>query len=182
MALNANTVWETRTTGSDNNGGGFRFGASGTDRSQQDAAHATLTAASTVHTTTTQINVAVGDFTVSSADIGNIFQITGGTATAGAYEITAVDVPNNRWTVDRSAGTAGQTVVGAMGGAFQTIGKGLGVMVGGNVVWVKAGTYPITVGLAIPGNGTVPGGKNVLIGYNATRGDNPVGDGRPLIS
>src|SRR5678815_3698011 len=105
MALNAAIVWEVRTTGSDNNGGGFKTGATGTDHTLQDAAFATLTTASKVHSTTTQINVAVGDYTVAAGDVGNVLQITGGTATAGFYEITVVDTANNRWTLDRSAGT-----------------------------------------------------------------------------
>jgi hypothetical protein len=88
LTLSALITWEVRNGGSDNNGGGFKAGASGTDRSLQDAAQATLSAASVIHSTTTQINVAVGDFTVSAADVGNVLQVTGGTATAGFYEIT----------------------------------------------------------------------------------------------
>jgi hypothetical protein len=146
MALNAAIVWEVRTAGSDNNGGGFKTGATGTDRSQQDAAQATLTTASTVHTTTTQINVAAGDYTVASTDVGNVLQVTGGTATAGFYEITTVDTANNRWTVDRSVGTSGQTVAGAMGGALASPGKAAGAAsVAGHIIYVKAGTYSITV-------------------------------------
>ena len=45
MALSASTVWEVRpATGSDNNGGGFVTGASGTDYSQQGTAQYALTA------------------------------------------------------------------------------------------------------------------------------------------
>lgn len=175
MALSGATTWEVRDTGSDSNGGGFVPGATGTDRSQQDAAFATLTAASVIHTTTTQINVAVGDFTVSAADVGNLLQITGGTATAGFYQITAADVVNNRWTVDRSAGTAGQTVVGAMGGALLTVGKVMGAAVSGSVspspgirnhVWVK-GSFTITATITIPS--TTDG--LLVEGYSSTRGD-----------
>jgi hypothetical protein len=174
VALNAACVFEVRTTGSDNNGGGFRTGASGTDRSQQDAAHATLTTSSTVHTTTTQINVAVGDYTVTANDVGNIVQVTGGTATAGFYEITTVDTGNNRWTVDRSVGTAGQTVAGAMGGALATPGKSGSVpLVSGNKIWIKAGTYSITSASTNVANGcfasTSPG--VYIEGYNSSRGD-----------
>src|SRR5262245_1843264 len=106
MALSANTVWNVRTGGSDNNGGAFVSGATGVNRSLQDGAHATPTG--TVHTTTTQMNV-VGH-TVHADDIGNLLQVTAGTATAGFYQITNVDVPNNRWTMDRSMGTSTQTI------------------------------------------------------------------------
>jgi hypothetical protein len=41
MAVNAATVWEVRSTGSQNNGGGyFAAGGASTDYSQQDAAQA----------------------------------------------------------------------------------------------------------------------------------------------
>jgi hypothetical protein len=170
MALNAAIVWEVRTTGNDGNGGGFKSTASGTDRTLQDAAHATLTAASVVHTTTTQINVAVGDFTVSAADIGNLLQVTGGTATAGFYEITNADVPNNRWTVDRAVGTAGQTVVGAMGGAVASPAKVGAAAITGHTVFIKAGTYVMSVNTANVANGKWSVNALVLvIGYDTTR-------------
>lgn len=187
MGLSAATVWEVRQGGSDNNGGGFRTGASGTDRSLQDAAHATLTTASTVHTTTTQINVAVGDFTVSAADVGNLLQVTGGTATVGFYDITAVDVPNNRWTVDRAVGTAGQTVAGAMGGALATPGGQKGAVVGGNKVALKYNATPITLTSATPnvagGPLHVPASQNLVavFGYDATRTINNTDANRPTI-
>ena len=41
MALSANTIFEIRTAGDNNAGGGFVAGASGTDYSQQNAIHAT---------------------------------------------------------------------------------------------------------------------------------------------
>ena len=170
MALNAAVVWEVRTTGSDNNGGGFKSTASGTDRSQQDAAQATLTAASVIHTTTTQINVSLGDFTVSAADVGNLLQITGGTATPGFYEITVADVANNRWTLDRSAGTAAETVVGAMGGAVASPAKIGSVVINGHTVFIKAGTYTMSVNTNNVSNGKWSKLALVLvIGYDTTR-------------
>lgn len=181
MALAAATVWEVRSTGSDNNGGGYAGG--GTDFSMQDTPRATLTVASVVHTTTTQINVAAGDYTVGAGDVGNLVQVTGGTATAGFYHISAVDVPNNRWTVDRAAGTAGQTVVGAMGGALASPGKCGSAFIAGNTMWVKAATYAITsatnniaggcVSLPTAGSGTA----SRMSGYSTTRGDG----GRPTL-
>ena len=106
MAISSAIVLEIRTGGSDNNGGGFVTGASGTDYSQQDSSQATLTTASTVNSTTTIIDVDSGDYTCSDNDVGNLLQITGGTATAGFYEITARS--GQQWTLDRSAGTSGQ--------------------------------------------------------------------------
>src|SRR3990167_5684505 len=178
MAIAAATVFEVRTGGSDNNGGGVVTGASGTDRSQQDAAHATLSTASLVNATTTIIDVAAGDYTCTAADVGNILQITGGSATAGIYQITARSA--QQWTLDRSCGTAGQTVVGAMGGAFASPGKAAAaVTVSGNLIWVKASTYVVTT--ATPG---AAGPVDLLTGmvkaegYATTRGDRA---GRPIL-
>lgn len=175
MALPAGTQWEVRIDGSDSNGGGFVAGSSGTDRSQQSAAQATLSAASVVHSTTTQINVALGDYTVTAADVGNLLQITGGTATAGFYQITAADVPNNRWTMDRSVGTAGQTVIGNMGGALGSPGMVAGRQVSGNTVWIRysATTYDISSTTANISGGRIAPPIPALRweGYETVRGD-----------
>jgi hypothetical protein len=166
VAINASAVWEVRSsTGNDSNGGGWRRGGTGTDRSQQDSAHvvvdgATITA--TVHTTTTQVTLS--GYTVTSADVNNHFQISGGTATAGFYEITAVDTGNNRWTLDRSAGTSTQTANGRMGGALATLQKLVGVIVADNVIYAKGTTFSMT-GNAF--NLTTTS----LIGYSSTRHD-----------
>lgn len=174
MALSADTVWEVRTDGDDGNGGGFVTGASGVDRSQQAASHATLSMSSVVHTTTTQINVDAGDHTVHADDVGNILQVTGGTATAGFYQITAVDTGNNRWTVDRSVGTAAQTVAGDMGGALGSPGKAAkAATVSGHYIWVRSGTY--TLSTSTPGAGGpaefVSAVRVIMTGYESTRGD-----------
>jgi hypothetical protein len=171
MALSALVVWEVRTSGNDGNGGGFHTGATGTDFSVQDAAQATLSAASVVHSTTTQINVAPGDFTVSAADVGNLLNITSGTATLGVYEITVVDVPNNRWTVDRSVGSVGQTTIGAMGGAMATPGRACQFSVSTNIIYIKAGTYTMTTGSSNVSNGVLNKTNTFVEGYETTRGD-----------
>lgn len=179
MALDAATVWEVQTGGSDNNGGGFVAGASGTDRSQGTSAHATLSTSSVVNATTTIIDVAAGDYTCTDADVGNILQITGGTATAGYYEITARSA--QQWTLDRSAGTAGQTVVGNMGGCLATPGELAGALeahgVTGMICWIKSGTYSLSTSTVAASGG--PFGHNAgtwsisfqIEGYETTRGD-----------
>lgn len=112
MAIGTTCTFEVRTTGNDANGGFFDgvSGTPGTDRSQQDGPHVTIdgtTITATVHTATDQLTLS--GYTVSAADAGNAVNINGGTATAGRYRITAVDTVNNRWTLDRSAGTSTQT-------------------------------------------------------------------------
>ena len=78
MVLSNAIVREVPSCRSDSNGGGFKAGATGKNRSQQTAALPTLSASSVIHSTNTQINVAVGDFTVSAADFGNVLQVTAG--------------------------------------------------------------------------------------------------------
>lgn len=177
MALSADTIWEVRADGNSANGGGWRNGASGVDRTQQASPHATLTTASTVHTTTTQINVDPGDYTVTADDVGNVLQISSGTATAGYYEIISADPGNNRWTLDRSAGASTQTVGGRMGGALALPTQAVSAMVGNNVVWIRAGSYTITAGMTIPA-ASPNNAVTSIIGYSTTRGDN----GRPTIT
>jgi hypothetical protein len=152
MALGTTINFQIRTDGNNANGGGFNAsGASpGTDRTQQASPHVTIdgaTITAVVHSTTTQLNVT--GYTVSAADNRNTVNIGGGTATAGLYEITAVDGPNNRWTLDRAAGTAAQTATGRMGGAFADPGYALQFQAAssgsrGMAFYVQAGTYLIT--------------------------------------
>jgi hypothetical protein len=178
MAISQYTHFEIRTTGNDNNGGGFFTGASGTDYSQQDAAQATLTTASVVNATTTKIDVDSGDYTCTDADVGNLIQIHGGTATAGFYQITARSA--QQWTLDRSVGTAGQTVVANMGGALASPGKASFVNSTANggainlTFWIKSGTYTLTNSNYQTAGGPMQFPDNsyqVVEGYETTRGD-----------
>jgi len=176
MALDAEVQWECQSGGDDNNGGGFNADAAGTDYSQQTSAQATTTTATVVNSTTTIIDVDSGDYTCTDNDVGNIIQIYGGTATPGFYEITARS--SQQWTLDRSVGTAGQTVVAKMGGCFATPGGMSYALdnggVRGNRCWVKSATYTIT-----NATGGTAGGpfKNTSVdrfqieGYETTRGD-----------
>lgn len=184
MALASTTVFEVRTDGSDTNGGGFNpsRSANGVDRSQQASAHmfidgATITA--TVHTTTTQLTIS--GYSVGNADLGNLLNITGGTATSGIYEVTAIDTVNNRWTLDRSAGTSTQTVIGRMGGAYASPGY-LGAVLAANPIsgmssWFRSGNYTISVNNVNVAGGAIslPGSQNMYVsGYGSTRGDSGV--------
>jgi hypothetical protein len=178
MALSASTVWEVRTTGNDGNGGGFVTGSGGTDFSQQNAAQAVLTAASTL-TAANQVTVAGGDYTCVAGDVGNILQITGGTATAGFYQITAR--AGQVWTLDRNAGAIGNTVVGSMGGALASPAVAAPPMVNGNILFIKAGTYSMSVNTNNVANGKWSKNAPVLvIGYDTNRAWGNV-DTKPII-
>lgn len=184
MALAAGTIWEVRTTGNDANGGGFNAaGASpGTDYSQQDAAQVTIDGATvtcTVHTTTTQLNIVGAVVTLWNR---NLIKITGGTMTAGTYEVTAVDTPNNRITVDRAAGTAAQTGTGTMGGAKASLGETVPLAsIIGMSIWVKSGTYTMTTSTPGPAGPIVCANAATIKweGYQTTRGDRGT---KPVIS
>lgn len=183
MATSANTVYEVRTTGDDDNGGGFVTGASGTDYSQQDAAQKSGTDLAVHASDNTKVQpVAAG---VSANDVGNIIQITAGTGfTTGFYEITAQD--GTYWTLDRSpaaTSTTGGTY--AMGGCLASPGKltdAWSSFGDAQKAWIKAGTYLLTTSTPGAGGpldlGNVFTDGLVVEGYQTTRGDRGT---RPLI-
>ena len=169
LAQPAATVqWDVRTTGSDNNGGGFDPASAGTDQSQ-GAAAVTIdnsTVKATVAASTITFTAA---YTPSSADVGNIVNIissTGGTPpTFKRYQISSETLTT--WVLNQTTGAAGATITSAiMGGSLLTVAKGFSVEVNKNTVWLKAGTYTLTTGL------TAPSGYSGLVGYQTTHGDN----------
>lgn len=173
MALNAATTWEVRSTGSDNNGGGFHTGASGTDRSQQDAAFASgvnLTVDATTNT-----DVAPDGITPGASDVGNIIQITAGASfTLGFYEIASIQA--GKWRLDRSPAAVNSTGgTWAYGGALATPGKACGAKVASNMIWVKFATYTFTTSTTNVAGGIVNdvlGGVGLgWEGYEIARGD-----------
>ena len=164
--ISVNSVWEVRpATGSDNNGGGFVTGASGTDWSQQAAAQYSLTGLTTTGASATIVT------TSAAADmVGNLIQITGGTNfTTGFYQIvsqsTGVSI-----TVDRNATTGvGAAGTGAIGGALATVSKAVNNVAANNVVYLK-GTYTVTAILAFNINSDF-GQPLTINGYSTTRDD-----------
>lgn len=178
MALDADTVFEVRSDGNDDNGGGYVTGGSGTDYSQQAAAQLTLTdlACTTGGTTLTS---ATGGFTSEMVD--NLIQVKSGTNfTAGWYHITAY-TDTNTVTLDRDPtnGSNASAGTGSVGGALASPG-GLGKAlfadgVDGNTAWLKSGTYNISVNSPNVSGGKIDGQSaniDVMIeGYETTRGD-----------
>lgn len=174
MALAFEAVWEVRVAGNDGNGGAFNpaRGGGGVDRSQQNAAQVVVDGAAitaTVNATTTDLDLT--GYVPSAADLGNHLNITGGTATAGLYEIVAI--VSGRWRLDRAAGTAGQTATGNMGGALASPGRAGEFSTAFNTIWVRSGTYSITSATPNIAGGCVsfPAGGQVWLGYATTRGD-----------
>ncbi len=182
MALDAAIVWEIRTTGNQNNSGGFKAGATGTDYSQQDAAEDSGTdlACADGDAASPEITSATHNFV--AADVGNTVHITAGTGwTVGWYEIVSVSA--NAATMDRAVGTDGAKTNGTwyLGGAFK-IGGALDAdfftattgKVVGNTVHIEYGTYTLSESIAV-------GAQINIIGYSSTRGDEPTGDTRPTL-
>lgn len=167
-ALPGGVQWEVRTGGSDVNGGGFVSGASGTDRSQSDAAFCTSADLATVGTAATS---AACPF--SAASVGNLIQITAGGCSAGFYQVVSVAVVTA--TLDRSAGTASGCTF-ALGGGLLTLTANLTALVSSNVTWIKSGTYTVTAAVTIP---AVSQGVLSFIGYQSTHGD---ASAQPLIT
>lgn len=178
MAFDSTTEWEVRTTGSNNNGGGFADLDPGTsvDYSQQDAAQFNPTDLAT-DGAGTGLSSATGGFT--AAMVGNVLDISGGTLTAGRYQITAYTDTNNV-TIDRSAGASKSGGTGYVGGAVADLQEIDAIVYEGNTVWVKAGTYNTAAAISFVDYGAV-GDMIKILGYNATHGDTPTGTDRPLL-
>jgi len=183
MALSALIQFEVRQTGSDTNGGGFKAGASGIDRTLQDAAQYSVTDGVTAGTTTiTSATAAFGTDVV-----GNVIYVQGGTGSvvAGWYEITARN-SSTSVTVDRNTGlTAGTGVTLKIGGALATPGQGAALLsVSGHKCWVRYNATPYSITTTTAGaSGPVKFGTTSINasveGYEATRGDRTVN--RPVI-
>lgn len=178
-ALSSSIVWELRTTGNDSNGGGFKTGASGTDFSQQNSPQYALTGVTSGGSGST--------FLTSSAAanmVGNVAQVVSGTNfTAGFYEITSVSAGVSV-TVDRSVCTGvGASGVINIGGALVNPDVNsllTSVIVAGNKVWIKNGTYvgSADISSVVAGSAVAP---ISIEGYNTARGDAPPSTNRPTL-
>lgn len=174
-ALSGSTVWEVRGTGNDNNGGGFKTGASGTDWSQQTSPQYALTSIATAGTGATFLTA-----TAANDMVGNIVHVVSGTNfTAGFYEIISVSVGVSV-TCDANVCTGvGASGVLNIGGALATIGK-IGSAsanqgaVAGNTIWVKGTISQTTTTdtVACSGSTTSP---IQISGYGTTRADGYLG-------
>ncbi len=178
MAISSLIEWDVQSVGSDNNGGGFKAGATGTDYSTVGATpQATLTTLSVVGASTSDIMVSTVDYTVAATDVGNTVQITGGTATAGFYEIQSITTGITgvqKWTVDRATGAAAATIVGAMGGSLATPQKIMAeatALVAGQTIHIKNATYTRTTTISLGASGTVAAGGITCKGYNTAHND-----------
>lgn len=179
-AVDATIEWEVRTTGNNDNGGGYDLtNNGGTDYSQQDAAQLTLTDLATSGVGVTTLTSVTGGFT--SAMVDNIIQIKSGTnVTAGFYEI---DVYTDTNTVTLSSapddGVGGiASGTGSVGGGLLTLEKVDDAVVAGNIIHVKSGSYAELLNLETAGADGLP---IIWRGYHTSHNDEPIGANRPII-
>jgi parallel beta helix pectate lyase-like protein len=156
--------WDVRTTGNDNNGGGFDVTSAGTDYSQQNSPQVAFTDL-VIGATNTQLTSAANPFT--SAYVGNIIHVLSGTGfTVGFYLVTTV--VSGVATMDRAVGTAGSTAGhGNLGGAMATLNAACPASASGNTIWIQTGTYTMTSTAVVPASFST-----WIIGYQTTHGDN----------
>jgi len=179
-AIPAGAVWELRASATAGNVNGCFYAGGGTDYSLQDAAQLTNTDGAGTGTT----NFSSAGSTFTSAMVGNGLHITvGGGLTVGWYHIAAF-VDANNVTLDRSPGT-GSAATFYVGGACSmnsTLDDDLTeAVVAGNIIWMKSGSYSTgeSVNSSVAGTAASP---IILEGYNSTRGDDPTGTNRPLLT
>lgn len=169
-AFNATTNWDVRTTGSDTNGGGFQLSATGTDRSQSDAAYQAYTDIVIGATTTQGTSVL---FPFGATTPGNIVNITGG-AGCTVQRVQAVSQAAGVVTFDKSLGAAASTCTGNLGGSLLTPNLAVSLAIASNIIHIKAGTYTLTSSAA-----STNGINTTIIGYQTTHQDFGT---RPLIT
>jgi hypothetical protein len=190
-AAGAATVWELRDTatgGATNNGGGYdsSVASAGTDYTLQDNAQFSGSTLSTSNGTTNPCVVSSGTHNFVSSDNGNFIHIiSGGTFTAGWYEIASTS--GNNATLDKACASGASTSGGtwAEGGALVLNSAAdttwAATLSPGNTVWIKNGSYTAGGGLLFP-SGIAATTSIKIAGYNGSRNDNPTGSNRPLIT
>lgn len=128
----------------------------------------------------------------NKASVGNYIHITntgtGGNCIVGWYEIISESLvssvtldrtPNNGVACAAATGNTGGSL--DLGGTLQS--TFLSQVVGGNMVFIHSGTYPIGATATGTGTGASATTPSYFIGYNSARGDNPLtNSSKPLIN
>jgi len=179
-AITATTAWEVRSGSAATNGGGFDIATAGTNMAIFDnknaagcsscqSASVNISTTDAVTNGTTTITSATANF--SSAIVGNVIYVTGGTGsiTAAWYQV-ATFTNSTTIVVDRSTGlTTGTGATMNIGGALDLPTTANSVpVVAGNTIWVKGASY--TVANATYANGTVSA-PIWWVGFTSTHGD-----------
>lgn len=181
MALPTKMIWELRVAGSGS--GGWEDGGSGIDYSQQDGAQISTNDWETKNLDYDRLYSATEDANLVAALVGNTLKITAGTNfTPGTYHVSGSgsDGGGNYIDLDRDCASANSNDgVGVLGGALGSLVE-LDVLHNAyDVSHIKAGTY--TPGVAVSWATAANSQNHHVIGYNASRNDEPQGNDRPLI-
>ena len=181
MALHQDTLWEVRTGGNNENGGGFHNRVPGTsvDYTQQNAPQLDLTDLACAGAGNITITSVVGGFT--AAMVGNIIRIhAGANFTVGFYEIVTVN-SGNSVDLDRTPATGvGANGHGKVGGGQVNCSLVSGAALPGNTVYIENGNYAAHPATTFGGAYTTSL-PLIIWGYNGARGTRPTGVNRPLI-
>jgi len=168
MALRGDTVWEVRTTGSQNNGGGFSSFWGGTDYSQQDSAQLAPTDLAMIYPAVTFVGVGLNDLTLKGVH----------TADAVNYkvEIDGVGTPDTfKWS-DSGGATWNATLV-AITGSDQPLNNGVVIIFGATTghtlgdYWTWTTTLNLTsatggfISGLVGNNIKITAGTNFIVGY-----------------
>lgn len=179
-ALGAGIAWEVRSGSAATNGGGFDVTAAGTNMAVFDnknlggcsncqSSTINISTTDAVTNGTTTITSATANF--SSAIVGNVIYVTGGTGSIVAAWYQVVTFTNSTTiVVDRSTGlTTGTGATMNIGGALDLPTTVNAIpLVAGNTVFVKAASY--TVANTTYANGTVSA-PIWWKGFTSTHGD-----------
>lgn len=174
MPISKSVIWEVRqATGSDNNGAGFKTGATGVDYSQQASPQYALTGIASVGAGNTILSA------LAAADmVGNTANVISGTNfNTGLFEITSVSVGVSITFSTNTAGSSICTGVGAsgvinIGGAAASLAFLNTNIDSGQSAYCK-GTFTLAATITWNSNFLTAGNGGVNIyGYTTTRGDN----------
>lgn len=116
-------TWYLYASGSDTNGGGFDPLLGGINYANQTSSQVVFDGSTiAAHAATATATIVLTGYTVAATDVGNYFNITGGTGfITGRYEIISVNVGLVTWTLSSTCTTGVATgATGKMGGAMKT--------------------------------------------------------------
>ena len=165
MGFATGTAWEVRMTGSDTNGGGYSSG--GVDYSKQSTPQ--IAVADAVANGTNTITSATAGFVAGHQ--GNGIYLAGGSGSLAGTWRQIISVTNSTTVIVDSTVATGTGITLNLGGALASPGQTAALVVAGNTVFIKSGTYICSATPNVSGGRPQPAFGSRWIGYVASRGD-----------